>query len=133
MMFIYMEEKLIERLAYSGNPFYSAVVPEEFPMVDKISVQLGSVPTYPYLKTTNSTLLSVTYDASQKKMNLRLKAFANHQNQSTIITPSDIKTVYSDNSGLIVDRTENKLENYSEITIKSKHRERILNLWIEFL
>lgn len=127
------EGKVIERLAYSGNPFYSAVVPEEFPMVDKISVQLGSVPTYPYLKTTNSTLLSVTYDASQKKMNLRLKAFANHQNQSTIITPSDIKTVYSDNSGLIVDRTENKLENYSEITIKSKHRERILNLWIEFL
>jgi len=124
---------VIEHLTYSGKTYYSAVVPEEFPLVETIVVKMGSVPTHPYLKTTTSSLLAVAYDPGLKKMYLKLKAFPNHQNQTTIITPSDIKSVYCDNSGSILDQVEEKMENYSEVTITSKHVERIYNLWIEFL
>jgi hypothetical protein len=125
--------EVIEHLTYSGKTFYSAVVPSEFPAVETISVRMGSVPTQPYLKSTEAALLAVSYNPSIKEMNLKLKAFTNHQNQTTIITPSNIKTVHSDNSGLVLDWEEKKLENYSEVTIRSTHRESILNLWIEFL
>ena len=125
--------EVIEHLAYSGKTFYSAVVPEEFPAVENISITMGSVPAHPYLKTTEAALLSVSYDPRMKKMNLKLKAFANHHNQTTIITLSDIKTVYSDNSGLVSDWEVRKQENYSEVMIRSIHQERIQNLWIEFL
>jgi hypothetical protein len=125
--------EVIEHLACSGKTFYSAVVPEEFPDVEKISIRMGSVPTHPYLKTTNGALESVAYDSSKKVMNLKVIAYANHQNQTIIITPSDIKTVHSDNSGLVSDWVVKKQGNYSEVTIRSKHRDRMLNLWIEFL
>jgi hypothetical protein len=125
--------EVIEQLKYSGTTYYSAVVPEEFPAVEAISVKMGTVPAHPYLKSTNAALLSVTYDPSVKQLNLKLKAFTNHQNQTTIITPSKIKTIHSDSSGSVLDWVETKQKKYSEVTISSKHRKRILNLWIEFL
>jgi hypothetical protein len=124
--------EVIEQLEYSGMTYYSAVVPEEFPAVETISVKMGTVPAHPYLKSTNAALLSVTYDPSVKKLNLKLKAFTNHQNQTTIITPLKIKTIHSDSSSSVLDWVETKQKKYSEVTISSKHRKRILNLWIEF-
>jgi glycogen debranching enzyme len=80
----------IKHIKYGREIYPSAVIPEEIPLTSNVSIELGK-PESPYLASTNSILLSSTFNS--KTLTIRLKAFKGHKNVSKIFSPFKPKKV----------------------------------------
>jgi hypothetical protein len=78
------EGNFIKHIKYGSEIYPSAVVPEGIPLTTNVNIELGE-PESPYLASTNSILLSSTFDS--KTLTIKLKAFEGHKNVSKILSP----------------------------------------------
>lgn len=78
------EGNFIKHIKYGSEIYPSAVVPEDIPLVSNVNIELGK-PESPYLASTNSILLSSTFNS--KTLTIRLKSFKGHYNVSKILSP----------------------------------------------
>ena len=85
--------KYIRSIKYDGQAVPSAVVPEGMSTLKQIEIELGR-PECPYLAHADSLVLSSQYDEIDKRLDLRLSAFAGHTNRTKIITPFKPRSVH---------------------------------------
>ncbi|MGD9489093.1 MAG: hypothetical protein AB7W47_13805 [Calditrichaceae bacterium] len=78
--------EFIHSIHADGKIRPSAVVPVNMASVKNLKIRYGS-PEAPYLASTNSILNRIAYDARLKELEIVLKAFDGHVNESVIISP----------------------------------------------
>jgi len=122
---------IIKSIYFDGNKYSSIVLPHKYQIARDITIELGN-PGYPYISSTNSVFLSSDYDQRMKIIRVYLKAFPGHNNVTRVMTPYRIKAVRSDGEDITKINTTKTNTTYTEITISSKHREAMKELYIEF-
>lgn len=85
----------IKKILYDGKELPTAVIPYAV-KYDKIEVYSGT-PETPYLKSTKSVLKNCSYDPNTNVLSVDLKSFSGHNDEITIVSPSEISKVLIDN------------------------------------
>ena len=87
------EGSYISEIKFDGKSSNSLVIPGDIAIENKIKISLGKLKS-PYLVATNSILESNEYNITEKTLNLVLKAFTGHLNETEIISPVKPKTIF---------------------------------------
>lgn len=77
--------ELVSEIEFGGKNYPSLVLPEKIDS-DHLDLTLGK-PTSPYLLHTNSVLKDCQFESQNRKLTLKLKAFAGHRNETFIVAP----------------------------------------------
>lgn len=85
----------IKSIKYAGESYPSAVIPENPPEGDIVSIEMGS-PAGPYLLGTDSILASAELDEGNHLLTLNLRAFKGHENRTEVILPAKPESVIID-------------------------------------
>lgn len=105
---IYGQGNQVKNIKFDGKGYPSLVLPGQLSKKKKIEIELGK-PEAPCLFSTNSILKSCQHFQDNKRMNLKLKAFASHVNKSIVISPWQPKEIILNNKEVIKKRdTKNK-------------------------
>ena len=86
----------IKRILYDGNELPTAVIPYEG-KYEKIEIYSG-IPINPYLKSSKSMLKNCRYDANTKVLSVNLKSFPGHNDEMTIVSPTEISKLFIDDN-----------------------------------
>jgi hypothetical protein len=123
---------VIAKVIYDDEEYPSIVIPRELVSVREVKIYLGKPPR-PYLKSSSSVLISSSFNESQKKLFIRLLAFAGHQNQTTLVSPWAVKSIRCDGVDITDDIRFQKKDSYTEISVASTHLNLVKEIEIEFL
>ena len=121
----------VRQVIFNDVVYPSVVIPAEIGPVKEVKVELGQ-PTDPYLNYSNSVLISSSYDQASKQLSLHLRAFTGHKNETRIISPLVIKSVWSDGKDLTNSIRMVKNDFYSEYTVYSEHEDAVKEMTFEF-
>ena len=89
--------KYIRSIKYGDSAYPSAVIPSSLSKVKNVNIMLGE-PDSPYLESTNSSLLSCSYNGAMKSLKAVFAAFPGHSSTALLISTSEPETVTVDGS-----------------------------------
>jgi glycogen debranching enzyme len=119
----------VKNIKFDGKNYPSLVLPEQLSKVEKIEIELGN-PDAPYLFSTNSILASCQYVQKDRRLNLKVKAFAAHENNSTVISPWQPKEIVLNNE-TIIEKWDTEAKNgvyYIEIQFTHQSLEDVIEI-----
>ncbi len=109
--------KNIKDILFNGKEYPSAVLPQSVRNLKDVKFILG-IPENPYIKRTNSVLISGNYNKPEKKLSFELKAFKGHNNETVIISPLKVKSISIDGTKIMQGWSSEQDGNIYKTTVK---------------
>ncbi len=110
----------LKKIIYDGKEYPSLVLPAKIDNLKEINYELGK-PEYPYIKNTNSQLISGEYNKSRKELSVLLKAFPGHKNKTEIVSPARPKAVFIEGS-IVTNWISENINSAYILKIKLNHK-----------
>ncbi len=120
----------VKKILYDRKELSTAVIPYDS-KYDKIEVY-ADTPETPYLKSTKSTLKNCLYNADSKSLSIDLRSFPGHNDEITIVSPSEISKVSIDDKPFTGQLNVESIEGINTIKFGFIHNSDSTAIMVEF-